>query len=152
MSYKLFVDFDDDVFDYVKVELNNSSFGDGYKDGLLNKERTLLFNRLKTEYLRITKIKDYESVQKELYGNKSRRKIIEFELARIKKSFNGEVSISDSLVNIEKLLKMYDGELPNEIYEKIINIIIKLELLFDMRIGLFKELCCLFETENKKIL
>ena len=57
--------------------------------------------------------------------------------------------VKENIIDIEKLLKMYDDEIPDDVYEKIINLIIKLELSLDMNVGLFREVCRLYEKENK---
>ena len=59
--------------------------------------------------------------------------------------------VKENIVDVEKLLKIYDEQIPDEVYEKIINLIIKLELSLDMNVGLFREVCRLYEKENKLI-
>ena len=142
MSDKLFMELYDDVFDSHTESVSD----DDYK----NVNSVILFNRLKAEYLKITNIKDYEIVQQELYEGKTRKDIIELEVVRIVNRADMDVIIMEHVVNIEKILKMYDNDISDELYEKMVNLIIKLQLTLGMKIGLFKELCCLFEKEKKK--
>ena len=144
------MELDDDVFNYNNVDLfENLKTSDGNNKKSMFK-KVLFFDRLREEYLKIKSIKDYDLIQKKLYANKTRREIIEFEIVRIVNNYNGDDLISSKLVNIEKLLKMYDEEIPVDVYEKIINLIIKLELSLGMKIGLFVELCSLYEKEKEK--
>ena len=46
---------------------------------------------------------------------------------------------------------MYKGNLSDDLYKRIINLIIKIELILDMKIGLFSELCIIFENELDRI-
>ena len=45
---------------------------------------------------------------------------------------------------------MYHDDIPNDVYKRMVNLIIKLELMLDVKIGLFKELCELYEFLNNK--
>ena len=141
MAQKLFMELDDNLFLY---EVGNQ------KKNKLNSIE--LFNKLRNEYIIITNIDNYEKVQQDLYGNKSKKEIIEFELVRIIDNLNNNEFVTVQLVNIEKILKMYHEEVPNDVYNRIINLIIKLELVLDIKIGLFKELCELYNSlSNEKI-
>lgn len=141
MTQKLFMELDDDLFFNKVIKLSS-------KDKELKNMK--LFNKLKFEYLLISNIKDYKNVQKELYGNKTRREIIEFEIVRIINNFNNDEFVATQLMAIENLLKMYGDDIPEKDYKLIINSIIKLELMLDIKIGLFVELCELFEKVSKR--
>ena len=147
MAQKLFMELDDDLFLY---EIGNQ------KVSKLNNIE--LFDKLRNEFLIISNIVNYEELEQKLYGNKSRKEIIEFELVRIIDNLNNNEFVTFQLVNIEKLLKMYHGDIPNDVYKRMINLIIKVELMLDVKIGLFKELCELyvflsnkFKEENNKM-
>ena len=68
------MELDDDLFFNKVIKISN-------KDKELKNMK--LFDKLKFEYLLISNIEDYKRVQQELYGNKTRREIIEFEIVRI---------------------------------------------------------------------
>ena len=142
------MELNDAFFNNTNIEQDNVKLDN---KELSTYKNDFLFYKLRKEYLRIIKINDYESFQKKLYGNKNRNEIVEFELFRIKKNSSIDNSVIENIINIEKLLKMYNEEIPEDVYEKIINSIIKLELSLDMNIGLFKELCSLYEKENKML-
>ena len=145
MSNNLFKDLNSDF-------VNNTNIK--YDNGLINNDLSVyknkfLFVKLREEYLKIIKIDNYDTFQDKLYGNKNRKEIVEFELFRIKSNNLIIDYVKENIIDIEKLLKMYDGQIPDEIYEKIVNLIIKLELSLDMNVGLFREVCRLYEKENK---
>ena len=146
MSDKLFMELNDDFFNNIDVKFENNQRDNKDLSDYTNK---FFFNKLKQEYFKIIKIDNFENFQDKLYGKKDRREIIEFELYRIYGNNNINDYVRDNIIDIEKLLKMYDKEIPNEVYEKIINLIIKLELSLDMNVGLFREVCRLYEKENK---
>lgn len=137
-------------FDELFIELDKTFFNDE-NIGKSNFNMDLIFLRLKKQYLRIINIDNYKSFQKKLYGNRTKKQIIELELVRIKDRDFKDKNIVENVVNIEKLLKMQDDDIPQIIYEKIINLIIKLELSLDMNVGLFEELCKMYENEKKLI-
>ena len=139
MTQKLFMELDDDLFLY---EVGNQ------KNNKLNNME--LFDKLKNEFLIISNIDNYENEQQKLYGDKTKREIIEFELVRIIDNLNNNEFVTFQLVNIEKLLKMYHDDIPDNVYKTIINLIIKIELMLDVKIGLFKELCELYEDLNNR--
>ena len=132
---KLFMELDETFLDNINVE--KISF-----------DNDLLFFKLKELYLIINNIDDYGSIQKKLYENKTKKQIVELELARIKKKKFKDRYIIDGVLNIEQLLRLYD-DIPDNVYEKIINLIIKIELLLDINVGLFNEVCKLYENERK---
>lgn len=146
MSDNLFTDLKSDFVNNANTKYDNSLLNDN--DGTVYKNK-FLFVKLREEYLKIVKIVNYENFQDQLYGSKNKREIVEFELFRIKSNNLIIDSVKENIIDIEKLLKMYDKEIPDDVYEKIINLIIKLELSLDMNVGLFRELCCLYEKENK---
>ena len=122
-----------------------------YMNGNASKENKLSFLKLKNQYLIIKNINNYEDVEKNLYKNKSRIEIVRFEISRIIKNMNGNEKVSEQIANIERLLQMYKGNLSDDLYKRIINLIIKIELILDMKIGLFSELCIIFENELDRI-
>jgi len=146
VSDKLFMELNDDFFNNIDMKFENNQRDNKDLSDYTNK---FFFNKLKQEYFKIIKIDNFENFQDKLYGKKNRREIIEFELYRIHGNNNINDYVRENIIDIEKLLKMYDKEIPNEVYEKIINLIIKLELSLDMNIGLFREVCALYEKENK---
>ena len=138
--------------DLNSVFVNNTNIK--YDNGLINNDLSVyknkfLFVKLREEYLKIIKIDNYDVLQDKLYGNKNRKEVVEFELFRIKSNNLIVDYVKENIVDVEKLLKIYDEQIPDEVYEKIINLIIKLELSLDMNVGLFREVCCLYEKENK---
>lgn len=109
------------------------------------------FLKLRKEYFIINNIKDYKERQAKLYGNKTRKEIIDFEIARIKKSEFYSSKIEEQIKCINELIKLFDNELTDEVYEKIIGLIIRIELSADMKIGLFEQLCRMFDNEVEKV-
>ena len=140
MSDKLFTDLKSDFVNNANIKYDNEEMV--YKN-------KFLFVKLREEYLKIIKIANYDVFQDKLYGNKNRKEIVEFELFRIKSNNLIIDYVKENIIDIEKLLKMYDEQIPDDVYEKIINLIIKLELSLDMNVGLFREVCRLYEKENK---
>lgn len=140
MSDKLFTDLKSDFVNNANIKYDNEEMV--YKN-------KFLFVKLREEYLKIIKIANYDAFQDKLYGNKNRKEIVEFELFRIKSNNLIIDYVKENIIDIEKLLKMYDEQIPDDVYEKIINLIIKLELSLDMNVGLFREVCRLYEKENK---
>ena len=153
-----------DIFSLMYGEIflkeNNDNPLDNEKISLITKEyldsRAKLddkkrFLRLKREYLRIKSIKDYESVQEKLYAGKNKKEIISFELLRILNKNKDDADILEQVNNVKSILDLYDMDIPDELYIKIVNGIISLELSLGLKIGLFKELCIIFKDECKKI-
>ena len=140
MAQKLFMELEDDLFVYEVGQNANV-----YKFNNID-----LFDKLREEYITIKNIDNYKDVENRLYKDKSRREIVEFELVRIIDNLNNNEFVTSQLVNIEKLLKMYEEDIPDNVYKNIINLIIKIELMIDINIGLFVELCELFEGLNNK--
>lgn len=147
-----------DEFDDRDEELSEINFNDKvvwytkkYMDSNASKDNKLCFLRLKNQYLIIKNIDNYEDVEKRLYRNKNRIDIVKFEISRIVKNMDGNEKISEQIANVEKILQMYKGNLSDDLYKRIINLIIKFELLLDMKIGLFTELCVIFENEMNRI-
>jgi hypothetical protein len=146
VSDKLFTDLKSDFVNNANIKYDNRLINDIEETSYKNK---FLFVKLREEYLKIIKIANYDTFQDKLYGKKNRKEIVEFELFRIKSNNLIIDYVKENIVDIEKLLKMYDEQIPDEIYEKMINLIIKLELSLDMNVGLFREVCRLYEKENK---
>lgn len=109
------------------------------------------FLRLKKEYFKIINIKDKEIIQKTLYANKNRKEIITFELSRIMAKNNKNVIVLEQVFNVEKIIDLYENDIPEELYMKIVNGLIELEISLGLKIGLFKEFCALFQEKCKKI-
>lgn len=130
---------------------NISDITKKFLNGNASVEEKRYFIQLKNQYFKVKKIKDYDSVQKQLYQGKSRYDIVSFEIARILKSESYDIKYSDQITNIKKLLSNNNNEVSNELYEKIVNWIIRIELSLGMKIGLFNEVCILFEKEIEKI-
>ena len=175
MSDEMFNELSDDVFvqdsdvnqDIVKLDanyglevefINEISLNDRivkytkrYMNSNASKDSKISFLKLKNQYLIIKNIDNYEDVEKKLYKNKSRIEIVKFEISRIIKNMNGNEKVSEQIANIERLLQMYKGNLSDDLYKRIINLIIKIELILDMKIGLFSELCIIFENELDRI-
>jgi len=135
------INFNDKIAEYTKVYMNSNA----------SKDSKLSFLRLKNQYLIIKNIDNYEDVEKRLYKNKSRIEIVKFEISRIIKNMDGNEKVSEQIANVERLLQMYRGNLSDDLYKRVINLIIKVELLLDMKIGLFSELCIIFENEMSRI-
>lgn len=154
MSFELFTDINDNMFSYDESEAFNSQELGKEEKYSTKKNKLLFFDKLKREYFKIKEIAGYDKIQDKLYNGMNKKEIIEFEIVRILNNSNGNVLISERLVTIQKLLKMYDEELPVDVYEKIVSLIIKMELSLGMKIGLFNELCMFYEKErdimNKK--
>ena len=109
------------------------------------------FLRLKREYFKIISIKDYEKIQKILYAGKNRKEIVSFELLRILSKNDGDIDILGQVSNVEKIIDLYEEDIPEDLYMKIVNGLIELEISLGLKIGLFKEFCILFQEECKKI-
>ena len=146
MSDNLFTDLKSDFVNNANIKYDNRLINNIEETVYKNK---FLFVKLREEYLKIIKIDNYDVLQDKLYGNKNRKEVVEFELFRIKSNNLIVDYVKENIVDVEKLLKIYDEQIPDEVYEKIINLIIKLELSLDMNVGLFREVCRLYEKENE---
>ena len=146
MSDNLFTDLKSDFVNNANIKYDNRLINNIEETVYKNK---FLFVILREEYLKIIKIDNYDVLQDKLYGNKNRKEVVEFELFRIKSNNLIIDYVKENIVDVEKLLKIYDEQIPDEVYEKIINLIIKLELSLDMNVGLFREVCRLYEKENE---
>lgn len=109
------------------------------------------FLKLKKEYYRIKAIDDYDSIQDKLYENKSKSAVLSFELSRILKQNANNSEVLDYIASIQSILSSYKDEITDELYINIANIIISLEISLGMKIGLFKEVCSIFETKIQEI-
>ena len=146
MSDNLFTDLKSDFVNNANIKYDNRLINNIEETVYKNK---FLFVKLREEYLKIIKIDNYDVLQDKLYGNKNRKEVVEFELFRIKSNNLIVDYVKENIVDVEKLLKIYDEQIPDEVYEKLINLIIKLELSLDMNVGLFREVCRLYEKENE---
>lgn len=108
------------------------------------------FLKLKKEYLKIISIKDFQKVQEKLYSDKSKKEILSLEISRILNK-NKDFEILEQMTNVEKILDLYEEDIPNDLYLRIVDGILRLEISLELKIGLFKEFCLLFEDECKKI-
>ena len=124
-------------------------FGTAFDDDKIITGNNSIISKLRKQYLKIISIDNYESCQSELYGDRTKRQIIELELSRIKRNDIVEQDVLDEILNIEKLLKLVNDDIEESVYEKIVNLIIKIELSLDMDIGLFKEVCKLYRNFSK---
>ena len=111
------------------------------------------FLRLKREYGKIKKINNYDMVQKVIYKNKNNVEILAFELSRISTVASERGLKIDQINDIQSILLSYKNanEISDELYIKAINTIIRVELALGMKVGLFNELCTLFEDELLRI-
>lgn len=139
-------DNNDNPLDKERIELITKK----YIESKVRIEKKKEFLRLKREYFRIMNIIDYENVQKKLYNGKNKKEIIAFELFRIKNASKDD-ELMEQVSMVESLIDSYDIDVPDDLYMKIIYVIIKLELSYGIKIGLFREFCSLFENECKKI-
>lgn len=135
--------------EYNDEEINNIS--KKYLESGATVAEKRYFIKLKNQYFIIKSFKDYNVIQKKLYDNKTRSQIISFETFRILKNENLSVKISEQISDVEKLLQMHGDNLTDELYERMCNLIIKIELSLGMKVGLFNELCNLFEGELSRI-
>ena len=113
-------------------------------DEIMNKK---FFLKMKKEYYKITSIGDYTKLQDKLYENKSKAEILSFELSRILKNKYDDAEMLEYISSIQSILSSYRGDITDNLYMDIADIIISLELSLGMRIGLFRELCIIFENK-----
>ena len=113
-----------------------------------NAEEKSNFIKLRREYYKVKQIENYSEVQKKLYENKTKKQIISFELSRLINT--GRLNLSQA-VDISELLKVNSDDLTDELYEKMARVIIDIELSLGVKIGLFNELCSLFEYRIDEI-
>lgn len=155
---EIFNSFYDDIFvqndndskkELLNDKINNSS--KKYVESAASLEDKKFFLKLKKEYFKIKNIKDYKGLQNKLYFNMNKRDIISFETFRILNSSNVDDLISEQVANIRRILSLNDGDLSDELYNKIINFIIVTELSLDVKVGLFNELCNFFENKIEMI-
>lgn len=109
------------------------------------------FLQLKKMYLKVINIKDYRIIQNQLYQNMDRNDVISFELVRILEKASDDSFVLEQVSNVKKILSLYDEDMSDDLYFKIINGIIELELSLGMNVGLFRELCLLFENKVEEI-
>ena len=106
---------------------------------------------LRREYLKIQGIKDYNNVQKKLYSNMDSNNILRFELERILRHNNLDAKIKEQANDMIRLINLYPTQIPTSLYNKIVYLIIRIEIVLDIKIGLFNELCSFYEKEMESI-
>lgn len=147
MSFKYINDVYNNNYERIEIVTNNyiSSTAD------IAKKKEFLI--LKREYNKIQKISDYKTIQKLIYKDKKKTEIISFELSRILTVANERGLHLDQINDIQSILNSCKqmNDISDDLYIKAINIIIKIELSLGMKIGLFNELCNLFEKELHRI-
>ena len=145
----------DDVFlqaidnSYDNEKINNIT--KKFLEGTASSSEKRYFLQLKNNYLKIKNIEDYDMLEKKLYDGKSRKEIISFEIVRILNKAKTNVKVLTQLEDIKLLLNMFNDDLPLELYNKIVELIIKIEISLGIKIGLFNELCDLFEEQLEVI-
>ena len=109
------------------------------------------FLKLKKEYYKVKSIDNYKVVQEKLYDNKNKAEILSFELSRILKQNANNPEVLEYIASIQSILSSYKGEITDELYVNVASIIIFLEISLGMKIGLFSELCLIFEGKLQEI-
>lgn len=142
-----------DVYDIDKI----SDLTKKYLESNASVEEKKYFLILKSQYFEIKNIKDYKEKQQKMYAGKSKNEIILLEITRILNNKNIDPLILSQIADIKYLLRVYSSNLPDELYSKLIDIIIRIEISLGMKIGLFDELCNMFEkmldnTDNNQII
>lgn len=143
----IFIQNDNKVLPNDKISNNSKK----YLEGGASLEDKRLFLKLKREYFKIKNIKDYKALQKKLYSNMNKSEIISFETVRILNSPSVNSRIAEQISNIRQILELNDGDLSDELYNKMANLIIMAEISLNIKVGLFSELCSFFENEIDKI-
>lgn len=128
-------------------DLSNMLLG----EDLIDFDEKKFFLKLRKNYLRISGIKHREELQGKLYDGFTKVQIIKFELNRIILSSSSFKEFSEQILMINKLLELYSDSMSDDLYKKIINIIIKIEIESNMRVALFSELCEMYEEYQEKI-
>ena len=118
-------------------------------DESLEDKKTFL--KLKKEYYKVKGINNYKDVQEKLYDDKNKAEILSFELSRILKQNADNPEVLEYIASIQSILSSYKGEITDELYENVASIIIFLEISLGMKIGLFRELCFIFESKLQEI-
>ena len=133
--------------DINRIEEVTKKYLAGPSDILQKKE----FLRLKSEYYKVKKIENYSDVQRQLYKGKTKSEIVAFEIFRILKFSEAHSFKCDSIIEIKRMLFSSKGKISDEVYSSFIKNIIKYEITLGMRVGLFDELCNLFEDKINEI-
>lgn len=150
----------DDNYDKIMSLSSNGLFVDDMLIEKLSKkyimsdeslEEKKSFLRLKKEYYKVKNIENYKEVQEKLYDNKSKAEILSFELSRILKQNANDSETLEYVASIQSILSSYKGEITDELYISVSSIIIFLEISLGMKIGLFSELCLIFENKLQEI-
>ena len=128
-----------------------------YLESNVSVEEKKYFLKLKSLYFEIKNIKDYSQIQQNIYANKSKKEIVLLEVTRILNNINVDCVILTQIDDIKYLISVYDNYLPDELYDRLVDTIIRIEISLGMKIGLFNELCNMFEKildnkDNNKII
>lgn len=116
-----------------------------YLESNLSDKDKELFLKLKRLYLMVKDIPNYQAIQEDLYAGKSIVDIIIFELARITECEKADSLILSKVDEIKNIIASEQKQLSDELYAKIIKLIIRIEISLGIKVGLFNELCCYFE-------
>lgn len=148
----MFDSLDDEIFvdktlDKTKI---NASVNKYLNSDATEKEKVFLL-KLKKLYFVVKDIPNYKDVQNSLYGNKSKIDIISFELTRIIKYEKIDDISLKQVDSIKKIISDDKKDLSDDLYIKIINLIIKIEISLGMNVGLFNEVCNYLEGMIKEI-
>lgn len=151
--------FDDDYDRIIFSEKENEFVDDILIEKLSKKyilsddsiEEKKNFLKLKKEYYKVKSIDNYKVVQEKLYDNKNKAEILSFELSRILKQNANNPDVLEYIASIQSILSSYKGEITYELYINVASIIIFLEISLGMKIGLFSELCLIFENKLQEI-
>lgn len=144
----MFCDFNNSCFDGVTIEELYQKYIMSDK----NLDAKKYFVKLKDEYIKIKKIENYQRIQETLYANKDRAEILSFELSRILKQNPDNPKILERIASVQSILSSYKGNIPDDSYVNIVDTIIYLELHLGMKIGLFNEVCLIFESKLQEVL
>lgn len=144
---EIFLQNDNDMFSNDRINDISKKYLEG--NSSLNEKK--FFLSLKKEYLKIKKINNRDLLQNKLYSGKNKGEIISFEIRRILNNRELSPEIISQINDIKKILIMYNNNLNDNLYYKVINSVIKIEISLGMKIGLFNELCNFFENEIDNI-
>lgn len=121
-----------------------------YMSSNATKKEKEFFLMMKTMYFRIKDIPNYQQLQKQLYTGKTKTDIIYFEISRILKDKHIDNEFIRQIDDIKQIVAREKNNISDDLYNKIIQLIIKIEISLDIKVGLFEELCCFFEEMLNK--
>lgn len=122
----------------------SSYFGDDSLSVELKKDML----RLKKEYVFINKIPNYKDVEDQLYNGKNQKEKILFEIKRIRRELKKRFKEEKSILEVLKFIEILNqSEMTYDEYLVVVANLLKIEFYLDMRVGLFKELCDIFERK-----